>query len=126
MQIQTKIKITEIQTTTATDTTTIKITDITIVAINKTIDITTVAIHQISNKTETTQTRNPADIVTEQIINRGIVKPVLIAEDWDTCLASVEHHDKIRTMGNKIQMLTITREITNKTATPIPLSTKTL
>ena len=32
---------------------------------------------------------NIADIVTEQIISPGIVKPVFTAEDWDICLVNV-------------------------------------
>ena len=95
-------------------------------AISKTTDITLIAIHPINNKIETTQTSNHADIVTEQIINPGIVRPVLTAEDWDTCLANVEHHDKIKTIGNKIRMLTKIREIITKTATPMPLNNKIL
>ena len=101
VQIQTKIKITETQITT-TDPITIRTIDTITVAINKTIDITIIAIHQIHNKRETTQTSSHADIVTEQIINPGIVKPVLIAEDWDICLVNVEHHDEIKTIDSKI------------------------
>ena len=71
-------------------------------AISKTTDTTTIALRQSDNKTETTQINNHADIVTEQITNPGIVQPVLIAEDWDICLANAEHHDKINTIGNKI------------------------
>ena len=82
--------------------------------------------HQISNRTETTQTNNQVDIVTERITSPEIVKPVLIAEDWDIFLANVEHHDKIRTIGNKIRMLTKIRENLTKIATQIPLSNKTL
>ena len=128
MQIQTKTKIktTEIQTTTTIDTITIKTADTITVAINKTTDIITIAIHQNSNKTETTQINNHVGIVTEQITSPGIFKLVLISEDWDTCLANVEHHDKIRTIGNKIRILTKTCEITIKTATQIPTSNKIL
>ena len=72
-------------------------------AISKPTDTTIIAIHQISNKSEITQIDNHVDTVTEQITSPGIVRPVLIAEDWDICLASVEHHDKIRTIGNKFQ-----------------------
>ena len=124
MQVQTKTKTTEIQTTTTIDIITIRTTDTITVAINKTTDIITIAIHQISNKTETTQINNHADIVTEQIINLGIVKPVSTAADWDTCLANAEHHDRIKTIGNKIQMLTKIHEISIKTATQIPHSNK--
>ena len=107
MYKQTKTKIIAIQTTIATDTTvTTKTTDTTTVANRKTTDTTKTAIHQINNKAEITQTNNHADIVTEQIINPGIVKRVLIAEDWDTCHAKVEHLDKIKTIGNKFPMLT--------------------
>ena len=89
VQFQTKIKITEIQTTIATDTTiTIKTIDIITVAISKTTDMILFAIHQTSNKTEITQTNNHVGIVTEQIISPGIVKHVLTAEDWDICLAN--------------------------------------
>ena len=94
--------------------------------ISKTTDITTIAIHQICKKTETTQTSNHADIVTEQITSQGITKPVFTVEDWDTCLANVEHHDKIKTIDNKIRMLTKTREIITKTATQMPLNNKLL
>ena len=104
----------------------IKTIDKTIVAISKTTDITTIAIHQTSNKTETTQTNNHVDIVKEQINNPGTVKLVLIAEDWDTCVANVGHHDKIKTIGSKIRMLTKTHEITSKTAAQIPHSSKKL
>ena len=65
-------------------------------AISKTTDATIIAIHQVNNKTEIIQPNNHADIVTEQIINAGIVRPVLIAQDWDTYLANAEHHDKIK------------------------------
>ena len=102
----------------ATDTTIIiRTIDTTSVAISKTTDITTMAIHQTSNKTETTHTNNHVDIVSEQITNLGIVGPVLIAEDWDICLANVEHHDKIKTIGNKIRTSTKIHEITIKTTT---------
>ena len=121
MQIQTKTKTTEIQTTTI-DTITFRTIDTITVAINKTTGIITIAIHQTSNKTELTQTNNHVGIVTEQITSPGIVKHVLIAEDWDTCLANVEHHDRIKTIDNKIRMLI--HEITIKTATQIPLSNK--
>ena len=72
MQIQTKTKIktTEFQTA-AIDTKIITTIGITTVAISKTSDTTIIAIHQISNKTETTQTNNQVDIVTEQIISPG-------------------------------------------------------
>ena len=79
-----------------------------------------------SNKTEITQTNNHVDIVIEQITSPGIVKLVLTANDWDICLAKVEHRDKIKTIGNKIRMLARTREITIKTATQILRSNKIL
>ena len=123
MQIQTKTIITENQTTTI-DTITIKTIDTIKVAIIKTTDITKNAVHQTSIKTETTQTDNQVDIVTEQITSPGIVKLVLTAEDWDMYLANVEHHDKIRTIGNKIRMVTKTREIRTTAATQIPFSNK--
>ena len=117
----------EIQTIIATDTTIlIKPTDTTAVAISKTTDITIIAIQQISNKTEITQINNHADIITEQIINLGVVKHVLIAEKWDICLAKVEHRDIIKTIGSKIRKLTKIHEITIKTATQIPPSNKIL
>ena len=125
VQIKTKIKITETQTTTI-DTITIRTIGTTTVAISKTTDTTIIAIQQINNKTEITQINNHVDIATEQIINPRIVKHVLIAEDWDTCLAKVEHRDKIRTIGNKTQMLTKTREITTKTGTQTPHSNRIL
>ena len=115
MQIKTKTKITEIETITI---------DTTIVAISRTTKITTITVHQTSNKTETTQTNNHADIVTEHITSPEIVKPVLTAEDWDICLANVEHHEKIRTKGNKIGKMTETRKITIKAATQILHSNK--
>ena len=124
MQIQIKIKITEIQT--KIDIITIKTMDITTVAISKTTDTITIAIQQTSNQTEITQINNHVGIVTEQIINPGIVKLVLIAEDGDICLANVEHHDKARTIGNRIRVLTKTREISTKIATQIPPSNKIL
>ena len=104
MQIQTKTKIktTEIQTTTI-DTITTRTIDTITVVINKTTDIITIAIHQTSNKTEITQTNNHVGIVTEQITSPEIVKHVLIAEDWDICLANVEHRDKIKTIGTKFE-----------------------
>ena len=127
VQVQIKIKIKEIQTAIATDTTiTIKTIDTITVAINKTIDIIIIAIHQISIKTEITQINNHAGIVTEQITNPGIVKLVLIAEDWDTCLVNAEHHDRIKTIGNKIRMLTKIHEISIKTATKISHNNKIL
>ena len=60
----------------------------------KTTDTTSIEIHQTSNETETTKTNNHVDIVTEQIINPEIVKPVLTAEDWDICLANVESNTR--------------------------------
>ena len=66
VQIQTKIKITEIQRTTI-DTKTVETIDTIIVAISKTTDATTIAVQQTNNKTETTQTNNHVDIVSEQI-----------------------------------------------------------
>ena len=127
MQIQTKTKTktTEIKTT-AIDTITLRTIDTIKVAINKTTDIIPIAIHQTSNKTEIKQRNHHVCILTEQITSRGIVKHVLIAEDWDICLANVEHRDTIRTTGNKIQMLTKTREITIRTAMEIPLNNKIL
>ena len=130
VQIQTKIKIIEIQTTITTDTTLIiKTIDTITVAINKTTDIITIAIHQTSNKTEITQINNHVGIITEQITCSGIVKHVLTAENWDICLAKVEHHDEIRTTDKKTQIRTKTiktYEILIKTATQIPLSNKIL
>ena len=117
MQIQTKTTTTELQTATTIDTKTIRTTATITVAISKTTDIITIAIHQTSNKTEITQTNNHVDIVTEQITSPGIAKHVLIAEDWDICLANVEHHDKIKSIGNKIRMITKIHEITIKAAT---------
>ena len=112
------MKIIEIQTTIATDTTKTTITTgTTTVAISKTTDTTIITIHQINNKTKITQTKNHADIVTEQIINPRIVKLVLIAEAWDMCLANAEHLDKIKTIGKKIRMLTKIHGITIKTTT---------
>ena len=127
VQIRTKTKInsTDTQTTTI-DIITIRTIDTTTVAVNKTIDTTTIAIHQTGNKPEITQTNNHAGIVTEQITNPGIVKLVLIAEDCDTYLVNVEHHDRIKTIGNKIRMLTKILETTIKTATQILLSNKIL
>ena len=93
-------------------------------AIDKTTDIITIAIHQTNNKTEITQTNNNAGIVTVQIKSPGVVKHDLIAEDWDICLANVEHHDKIKTKGNRIRPLTKTREISIKTAMRVPPSNK--
>ena len=95
-------------------------------AISKATDITIIGIHQTSNKTETTQTNNDIDIVTEQSADSEIFKPVFTAEDWGRCLAKVEHLDKIRKKGNKIRKLIKTREISLKTATQIPLSNKIL
>ena len=123
VQIHTKFEITEIQTITI-DRTRIKTIDTTIVAVSKTTDKTIIAIHQISNQTETTQTNYHVDIVTERITSPGTVKPVLLAKDWDICLANVEHPDKIRTIGNKIRMLTKTRENKIRTAMQIPHSNK--
>ena len=125
LQTKTKIKTTETEITTI-DTKTIKTIDIITVAISKTTDITTIAKHQTSNKTEITQFNNHVGIATQQITSRGIVRLVLIAEDWDTCLVNVEHQDSIKTIGNKIRMLTKIHETTIKTATQIPLSNKIL
>ena len=125
MQTQTKTRITETQTITK-DTITIKTIDTKIVAISKATDITTISEHQTNNKTETTQSNNHVDIVTEEITSQGIVKPVSTVEEWDICLANVEHHDKIKTIENKNRKLTKTREITMKTATENPLSKKIL
>ena len=105
---------------------TIRTTDTITVAIIKTTDTTIIAIHQISNKTEITQINNHVGIVTEQITSPEIVKLILIVEDWDICLANVKHHDQIKTIGNKIRMITKTREISVKTATQIPLSNEIL
>ena len=125
VQIQTKIKITENQTTTI-DTITMKTIDSITVAISKTTDKTNIAVHQTSYNTEATQTNNHVDVVTEQITSLGIAKLVLIVEDWEICLANVEHHDKIRTKGKKNQMLVKTRKIAIKSATHIPQSNKIL
>ena len=116
VQIQSKFKITAVQTTTI-DTISMKTIDTTTVRISKTADITTTSIHQTINKTETTQTNNYVDIVIERITNPGIAKPVLIAEDWDICPPNVEHHNKIRTIGNRITISTKTGEIMTNTAT---------
>ena len=127
MQKQTKTKTTEIQTTATIDTTiTIRRTDTITVAISRTTDTIIITKHQISNKTETTQINNHVGTATEQTTSPGIVKLVLIAEDWDTCLANVEHHDKIKTIGSKIRMLTKIREIIIKTAMQTPYSNKIL
>ena len=125
VKIQNKIKFTAIQTKTI-DTKTIKTIDTKILAISKTTDIIIIAAHHTNNKTETTQTNNHVDFVTEQIISPGIVKPVLIAEDWDRCLANVEHHDKVKTIGKKFRNLTGTHKITVEIATQSPLSNKIL
>ena len=113
VQIETKTKTTAIQMKTI-DTITIKTIDTKIMAISKTTLITTIAIYQTSNQIETTQTNNHVDIVLEQIIRAGIVKPVLTAEDWDICLPNVEHHDKIGTIGKKIRMLIEARKIQSR------------
>ena len=127
VQVQIRIKIIEIQTTIAIDTTkTIRTIDTIIVAINKTTDTIIIAIHQTSNKPDITQINNRAGIVTEQITSPGIVKHVLIAEDWDTCLVNVEHHDRIKTIGNKIRLLNKIHEISTKTATKISHNNKIL
>ena len=127
VQIQTEIKIKTKETQTTTiGTITIRTIDTKLVAINKTTDKITIAIHQTSNKTEITQTNNHIGIVTEQTTSIGIFKHVLIAEDWDICLANVEHQDKIKTIGNKTRMLTKIRKNTSKTATQIPPSNKIL
>ena len=121
MQIQIKIKTTEtkqIQTTITTDT-----------QLSTTINTTKIAIFQISNKAETLQTKNHADIVTEGITNPAIVKLVLTAGEWDTCPASVEHLDQIRTRGIKIRTTTKTIRtcrITTNTTTLTPQSNKTI
>ena len=95
-------------------------------AISKITDTTIIAIHQINNKTETTQVNKHVDTATEQITSPEIVKPVSTAGDWNLCLANVEHHDKIKILGNKIRMLTRTREVSIKTVTQIPASNKIL
>ena len=123
--VQIQNKTTETQTTTI-DTIIMKTIDTIIVAISKTTDLTTTAVPQTSNKTETTQTNNQVDIVTEQITSAVIVKHILIAENRDRCLANVEHHNKIRTIGRKTRMLTKTCETTFKTAMQLPLSNKIL
>ena len=127
MPKQIKIKTTEskqLQTTLTTDTRTIKLIGKTIVAISKKTDITTMAIQQTSNKTETTQTNTHVDILTEQITSPGVVKPVLTAEVWDTCLANVEHHNRIRIVAEiQTQTKTIkTCGITTATTTLTPHS----
>ena len=121
LQIQTKAKNTVIQTIPII-TKKIRTIDTIVVETSKTTDTTTIAIHQSNTKTETTRDNNHVDIVTEQIISPGIVKTVLTAEDWDICLANVESHKRIRTIGNKNQILTKTDEITIKTATQTPHS----
>ena len=93
---------------------------------SKRTDTTIIAVHQTSNKTETTQVNNHVNIVTEQIASRRIVKPVSTAEDWEICLGNVEHLDKCRKIDNKNRMSIKTREITIKTATQIPPSSKIL
>ena len=98
----------------------------TIVANSKATDVTTTAVHQNISKTKTTQTSNQVDIVSEQMTSTGIVKLVLGVEDWDIYLANKEHHNKIRTIGNKTWMLIKTRENTIKTVTQIPFSSKLL
>ena len=75
---------------------------------------------------EIPQINNHADIVSKQITSPGIVKHVSIAEDWDTCLANVEHRDKIRTISDKTRMLIRTRETTIKTAMQTSFSNKIL
>ena len=95
-------------------------------AISKITDTTIIAIHQISNKTETTQVNNHVDTATEQITSPEIVKLASTAEDWGICLGNVEYHHKIKIIGNKIRMLTRTREISIKTATQIPPINKIL
>ena len=95
-------------------------------AVSKITDTKIIAIHQISNKKEITQINNLVDIVTEQITNPEVVKLVLIAEDRDIYLANVEHHNKIKTVGNKDRMLTKTREISIMTAPQTPHSSKIL
>ena len=62
VQIQTKAKVTEIQTI-AMDIITIKTIDKTTAGIHKTTDTTIIAIHRISNKAETIQSNNYVDIV---------------------------------------------------------------
>ena len=108
------------------DTAITKTMDTTKFTISKTTDITSIAVHQTSNKTKTIRTKNDSAIIIEQITSPGIVKPVLIAEGWDICLAKVKNHDEIRTIGNKIRIKTETRKITIKTATQTPHSSKRL
>ena len=127
MRIQTKTKTEtiEIQTTTI-ETITVETIDTITVAIIKITHITIIAIRQINNKTEITQTNNQADIATKQITSPGIVKLVSIAENWDICFANAEHHDQIKTKGNKIRLATKTRKNSMKTVTQIPPSNKIL
>ena len=125
MQIQTKMRNIGYRTI-ILDTSIIKTIDTTAVAINQIIFITKIAIYQTSIKTETAQKNNHVDIVKEQITGPGIVKPALTAEDWNICLANAENHDRIRAIDNEIRMFTKTREITIKSATPIPDSNKIL
>ena len=105
-QLQTETKVTKLQTIT--------------------IDSITLPIHQTNKKTETTQTNNHVDIVSDQITSPGINKLVLSAEDWDICFPNVKHHDKVRTKANKIQVFSKAREITIKTARQTPHSNKTI
>ena len=93
-------------------------------AILKTTDRTTIELHQTNNKREATQTNNHVDIVTEQITSRGIVRPVSISEYWDICLANVEHHDRIRNIGNKIQTLTKLPKLQSRPQRKFPSATK--
>ena len=95
----------------------------------RTKDTTNVAILQISNKTETIQTKKHVAIVTERITKPGIVKVVPTAEECDTCPASVENRDQIRTIGNKIRTTIKTSRtcgITNNTISITPHSNKIL
>ena len=91
-----------------------------------TIDTITIPIYQTNKKTETTQTNNHVDNVTDQITSPGIIKLVSSAEDWDISLANVKHHDKIRKKANKIQVFSKARKITIKTARQTPHSNKIL
>ena len=75
-----------------------------------------------------TQINNHADFVIEQITNPAIFKLVSTAEDWDTCLANVEHHNRIRVLAEiQTPIKTIrTCGITTKTTALTPHSNKIL
>ena len=95
----------------------IKIRDRATVALHKTTHTTAIAVHQTSNKAETLQTNNCVDIATEQITKSETVKLVSTAEDWDTCLKSVEHYDRIR--------IGVASRTTTKTIRTCAITTKT-